>query len=96
MQALIATFTIKPEQAQAFETRFQALARDVKANEPGALVYQLTKSKHEPGVYKVMELYKDDKAVQDHISTDYFKAAFADFEPMLAKPVHLDHVDPIG
>jgi quinol monooxygenase YgiN len=42
-----------------FEKVFLDLAAKVKANEPGCLTYQLTKSSQtEAGVYKVLELYK--------------------------------------
>ncbi len=93
MNGIIATFRVKPDQIEAFEARFDRLAIDVEANEPGAHLYQLCKSKTEAGVYKVMEIYEDQAAQDAHMATPYFKAAGKDFEAMLTSPLEIYEVE---
>jgi len=75
MIGLVATMKIQDGKAEEFEQIFRDLAAKVKANEPGALLYQLTKSRTEANTYKVMEMYADQAAIDHHAGTDYFKAA---------------------
>jgi len=56
---VIATLRIQDGKAEEFEAFFTELAGQVRANEPGNLAYQLTKSRSEPNTYKVLEVYKD-------------------------------------
>ena len=62
MIGVIAVLKIKEGSEAQFEAGFKALAAKVKANEPGNLAYQLTKSRADPLTYKVLELYKDQDA----------------------------------
>ena len=75
MIGVVATLTVADGKGSDLEKVFGDLAAKVKANEPGCLMYQLTKSRTEPNVYKVLELYASDEALKHHGSTDYFKAA---------------------
>ena len=77
MIGIIATLKVQEAKAAEFEGIFKELAEQVRANEPGNLFYQLTKSRTEPGTYKVLELYKDQDALTHHGQTDYFKAGGA-------------------
>ena len=63
MIGVIAILRTKEGTGPEFEAAFGALAAAVRANEPGNLVYQLTRSRTEPGVYKVLEVYKDEDAI---------------------------------
>ena len=45
MIALIATISVKPDKTGPFEAAAHALVAKVKANEPGAQMYQLVKAK---------------------------------------------------
>ncbi len=40
--------------------------------EPGALLYKLCKSRTDAGAYVVMELYRDQAAVDEHPKTKHF------------------------
>ena len=81
---IIATIKVQDGKNAEFEAVFSALAKQVRANEPGNLAYQLTKSRSDPNTYKVLELYTDQDAVTLHSGTEYFKAAGPKMGPCLA------------
>ena len=90
---VIATLRIQPEKTGEFEAFFGELAAQVRANESGCIAYQLTKSRTEPGTYKVLELYKDQDALTHHGGTDYFKAAGPKFGAVLAGRPEIEYLD---
>jgi quinol monooxygenase YgiN len=93
---VIATLRIQPDKTGEFEAFFTELAKQVRANEPGNLAYQLTKSRTEPGLYRVLELYKDQDALTHHGGTDYFKAAGPKFGAVLAGRPEIEYLDGVG
>lgn len=96
MVAVIATFTVAEGQAEAFEAVARALVGKVTANEPGVQLYRLVRSKKEPNVFKMMELYADKDALKAHGATDYFQAAFAEMKPLLAADPVIEMLDEIA
>ena len=92
---VIATLRIQEGKASEFEAFFGELAKQVRANEPGNLAYQLTKSRTEPNTYKVLELYKDQDALTHHGRTDYFRAAGAKMGPCLAGRPEIELLDAV-
>jgi quinol monooxygenase YgiN len=95
MIGVVATLKVQVEKAAEFEAVFLDLAATVKANEPGCLTYQLTKSRTEPGVYKVLELYADEDSLKAHGKTDYFKAAGAKMGPTMAGAPVVEYLDAV-
>lgn len=95
MIGVLATLKVQVEKASEFEGIFTALAAQVRANEPGNLMYQLTRSRTEPGTYKVLELYKDAEALTAHGGTDYFKAAGAKMGPCMAGRPEIEYLDAV-
>jgi quinol monooxygenase YgiN len=96
MIGVVATLKIKEGSEAQFEAGFKDLAAKVKANESGNIVYQLTKSRTEPGTYKVLELYANQDALTHHGQTDYFKAAGASvFAPVLAGRPEIEYLDAV-
>jgi len=93
---VIAKLPIQEGKGAEFEAFFTELAKQVRANEPGNIAYQLTKSRTEPNVYKVLELYKDQDALTHHGGTDYFKAAGPKFAGVLAGRPEIEYLDGIG
>jgi quinol monooxygenase YgiN len=87
---------IQDSKTDEFEAFFGELAKQVRANEPGNLAYQLTKSRTEPTTYKVLELYKDQDALTHHGGTDYFKAAGPKFGAVLAGRPQIEYLDGVG
>jgi quinol monooxygenase YgiN len=96
MIGVVATLKVKEGSEALFEAGFKDLAAKVKANEPGNLVYQLTKSRTEAGTYKVLELYADEDALKHHGQTEYFKAAGASvFASALAGRPEIEYLDAV-
>lgn len=56
----------------------------VLAGEPGCLLYRVARSRTEPGVYKLMEVYESQAALDAHPNTQHF----AEIRAALAE--HLD------
>jgi quinol monooxygenase YgiN len=93
MIGVIATLKIQDGKADEFEAVFRDLAAQVRANEPGNLAYQLTKSRTEANTYKVLELYKDQDALTHHGGTEYFRAAGPKLGPCLAGRPEIEYLD---
>ena len=92
---VIATLRIQEGKTEEFETFATELARQVRANEPGNLAYQLTKSRTEPNTYRFLEVYKDQDALTHHGGTDYFKAAGPKFAAVLGGRPEIEYLDGI-
>jgi quinol monooxygenase YgiN len=95
MIGIVATLTIQDGKHAAFEAAFKDLAAQVKANEPGCLVYQLTKSRTEPNTYKVLELYASEEAAKHHGGSAHFKAGGALLAPSLAGRPEIEYLDAV-
>ena len=93
---IVATIKVAEGKNAEFEEIFTNLAKQVRANEPGCLMYQLTKSRTDPQTYKVLELYKDQDAVTHHGGTEYFKAAGPKMGPCMGGRPEIDYLDGIG
>jgi quinol monooxygenase YgiN len=90
---VIATLTVADGKNEAFEAVFAELADAVRANEPGNVFYTLTRSRSNPQVYKVLERYVSQDAMNIHGSSDYFKAAGLKLAPCLAGAPELEYLD---
>jgi len=93
MIGVVAVLKVQPDKAADFEKVFLDLQNKVKANEPACLTYQLTRSKTEPGTYKVLELYASEEAMKAHGGSDYFKAAGAAMGPFMAGRPEIEYLD---
>ncbi len=91
--AVVATIRIRPGSAADFEATFKALAKQVRANEPGNHLYQLTKSRTEADTYKVLEIYADDAALAAHRDMPHFKAAGPALGAVLAGAPDIELLD---
>jgi quinol monooxygenase YgiN len=95
MIGVIATLKVAEGKNAEFEAIFTDLANQVRANEPGNLAYQLTKSRTDGQTYKVLELYSDQDALSAHGQTDYFKAAGAKLGPCMGGRPEIEYLDGI-
>ncbi|MDP1641549.1 MAG: putative quinol monooxygenase [Phenylobacterium sp.] len=95
MIGVVATLKVQDGKGDEFEAVFKDLMAQVKANEPGCLVYQLTKSRAEPGTYKVLEIYANEEALKAHGQTEYFKAAGPKMGPCLAGRPEIEMLDAV-
>ena len=94
--ALVVTIKSQDGKAGEFEGFFTELAKQVRANEPGNLAYQLAKSLTDANTYKVLEIYADQDALTHHGGTDYFKAAGPKFAGVLAGRPEIEYLDGVG
>lgn len=90
---VIATLTVAEGKNAEFEAVFAELSDAVNANEPGNEFYSLTRSKSNPQVYKVLERYVDQAALDAHGKTDYFRAAGPKLAPCLAAAPDIEVLD---
>ena len=95
MIGVVAVLKVQVDKAADFEKVFLDLAAKVKANEPGCIAYQLTRSRAEPGTYKVLELYASEDALKAHGGSDYFKAAGAAMGPFMAGRPEIEYLDAV-
>ena len=95
MIGVVATLKIQEGKNAEFEAIFTELAAMVKANEPGNLMYQLTKSRTDPNTYKVLELYADQDALTHHGQTDYFRAQGAKMGPCMGGRPEVEYLDAV-
>lgn len=90
---VIATLIVAEGKNAEFEAVFAELSAAVKANEPGNEFYSLTRSRANPQVYKVLERYVDQAALDLHGRTDYFRAAGPKLAPCLAGAPEIEILD---
>lgn len=72
---IVATLKVKPGKEAEFEAIFRDLQVAVKRDEPGAVQYEIFKSKANAQTYVVMEQYKTEADVAAHRITPHFTAA---------------------
>lgn len=72
---VLARITVLDGKNEEFETTFLGLVEKVLANEEGALLYALNRSKSNPQEYIVMEQYRSAADIDAHGKTDYFREA---------------------
>ena len=84
MIGIVATLKVQDGKGPELEAVFRELAAQVRANEPGNVAYQLTKSRTDPNTYKVLEGYKDAEAVAAHGASAHYKVLGAKLGPVMA------------
>jgi quinol monooxygenase YgiN len=75
MIGIVAKLTVKDGAQKEFEEVMTALAKDVRANEPGNVIYDLMLKSGSTTEYYVMEQYKDEAAAAAHSASAHFRAA---------------------
>ena len=96
MIAVIATLRVKDGKTQEFESLFGQLATQVRANESGNVAYQLCRSRTEADTYKVLEIYRDEEALEAHRASDHFRSAGPGLGIVLAGRPELELLDAVG
>ena len=92
---VIATIPVRDGKNEEFEAVFMELAAQVLANEPGCSFYTLNRSKSNPQVYKVLESYVDQAALDAHGKTEYFRAANGKLAGMVSGAPDIEYLDGI-
>lgn len=80
---VIATLRVQSGKEAEFEGVFAELAGAVNANEAGNSYYRLFRTS-EAGIYKVLECYDDQTALDAHRASDHFRSIGARLGPCLA------------
>jgi quinol monooxygenase YgiN len=89
-RSIVATIKVKAGQEAQFEAVALKLVAAVNANEPGCLLYTLSKG-DDPSTYVFMERYRDDEAMAAHRGMDHFRTlgremgAFMDGAPSVMR-----------
>lgn len=89
---VIATLRVQAGKETEFEGVFSELAAAVNANEAGNSFYRLFKT-GETGVYRVLECYDDQAALDAHSKTDHFRSLGAKLGPCLAGAPEIEKLD---
>ena len=92
MLGVVATIKVQDGKGPDFEAVFLRLQAEVRANEPGCKLYQLTRSQANANTYKVLEIYQDDAALAHHGGTDYFRGIGREMGPFLAGRPEIDRL----
>ena len=95
MIGLVVTLRVNDGKAELFEDVFREAMALVRVEEPGTLVYQLTKSRTEPNSYKMLELYRDQAALDLHGKSEGARAAFARLSGCLAGKPDIEYLDAV-
>jgi quinol monooxygenase YgiN len=97
MIGLIAKLKVQEGKGPALEKAFAPLSAVVNSDaEPGNLLYRLCKSRSDPNTYVVMELYRDQAAVDEHPKTRHFTELFPAVRELLQPgPPEFEFVDTV-
>ena len=79
MRAIIAYLTAKPGKEAEFKEKMTAQAKRCLANEAGCLQFDVVQDPKSPTRFVMLEIYKDDAAIQAHQDSQHFK----DFRPVV-------------
>ena len=96
MIASTSTLKIQKGKTGEFETAIAALTAKVRANEPGVVLYQLTKSRDDDHTYRLLELYKDQEAFARHGQTEYYRDVMSKAGSLLTAAPNVEMFDTVG
>ena len=96
MIGVVAVIRAKEGREAEFEAVFAEMAAQVKANEPGAHLYQLTRSRTEPRTYKVLEVYADQAALEAHGGSAHYKEGGRKLRDLVDGRPEVEVLDAVG
>lgn len=70
---VVATLKVAEGKNTEFEAIFADMTAGVRAHEPGNLYYTLVRSRTDPQLYRVLEAYVDQAALEAHGASDHFR-----------------------
>jgi quinol monooxygenase YgiN len=92
---LIVRLRVHPGKGPEFEAAFAEQAKGVRANEPGNKLYQLVRSREDPDVYVVMELYDSEADLERHREAEHMVANRGRIGPLVAERLGLEILDAV-
>ena len=94
MIAILAVLKAQPGKTQALREALSALLRPTR-EEPGNLEYALFQRRDEPETLYMHERWRDEAALDHHVSQALFQAFVGQMDPLLAEPLRLEYLTPI-
>lgn len=92
----LVTMVIKEQHEQEFVAYASDFAARVSAEEPGTLLYQLTRHGERPHTYVWLEGYRDEQALQEHMKTASMAEAMSTITPWWSEPPELVRLVPVA
>lgn len=71
MIVVVITARIIPQKVEEYEALLRDLLPEMRAMEPGMLVYEVGRSRDEPNTYRHIELYRDEEAIEAHRNNEF-------------------------
>ena len=97
MIAAVATMYVQVDKAEAFEAVVRELERQVAAHEPDCSLYRMARDRKDPGIYRSLEMFRDQAAIDLHIAQGYFRTALVGMRACLTKtPSTVEFMDTIS
>lgn len=93
MTAFIAKLTTKPGREADLERLQAELSELTHRHEPDTLVYDVLRSRDEPGVYVVYGRFRDERAFGIHQATDFHQRLVPPILDCLAKDFEIGFYD---
>ena len=93
MVALVVRFDLRPDYEETFDRLVETTVAQIRAREPGTLLYLCHTVKDDPGARIFYELYRDGEAFQAHEVAQHVKEFHAQRKPMMASPERVEFLD---
>jgi quinol monooxygenase YgiN len=74
MIAVVATMYVRADKSAEFEAAVSVLEAAVAAGEPDCLLYRFARDRKDAGVYRSLEIFRDQAAIDFHVAADHFRA----------------------
>lgn len=84
MIAAVATMHVRADRTDEFEVVVRELEAQVAANEPDCTLYRVARDRTDPLIYRSMEMFRDQAAIDFHVTQDYFHTALAGMRACLS------------
>ena len=91
---VVATIPVKPETVEDARSVLDTLVAATRREE-GVMSYDLYESASAPSTFVMVERYRDQAALDEHMSSPHLAAAFAAAEPLLAGEVAIHPLQPV-
>lgn len=91
---VVATIPVKPEAVKDARSVLDTLIAATR-REAGVVSYDLYESASTPGTFVMVERYRDQAALDEHLASPHLAAAFAAAEPLLAGEVAIHPLQPV-
>lgn len=94
MISIIAVLMAKTGKTEELREALKALLLPTR-KEPGNTDYTLFQLRDEPDVFYMRESWRDQAALEEHISLPHFQAFIGQMDSLLAEPIRLDYLTPV-